>query len=85
MAANKFRCIALLLVVVGVYGVMAYSVAKRTREIGVRIAVGADRAALLKMIITLPHVTLDISDSANVHVDVKDIIRGQHGSCIDLF
>jgi putative ABC transport system permease protein len=51
LLANAFGGVALFLATLGIYGVLAYLVAQRTREIGIRVALGSTRAGILRMVL----------------------------------
>jgi predicted permease len=51
LLANAFGGVALFLATLGIYGVLAYLVAQRTREIGIRVALGSTRAGILKLVL----------------------------------
>src|SRR5262249_57022653 len=49
--SSSFSFLALLLACVGLYGTMAYAVARKTNEIGIRMALGAKRGTILGMVL----------------------------------
>ena len=49
--ASAFGLLAIVLVCIGLYGLLSYTVARRTKEIGIRMALGAERRTVLKMVL----------------------------------
>jgi macrolide transport system ATP-binding/permease protein len=77
-----FAAVALLLGVVGLYGLTAYSVSRRTREIGVRMAIGAQRSSLYRLVIqqaallTLVGLTIGLVCSVGTSMLMRSLLFG---------
>lgn len=73
-----FGSVALLLAVIGLYALNAYTVARRTREIGIRMALGADAASTLRMILSeaLKVTTVGIGVGLLLAIGVGKLLAG---------
>jgi putative ABC transport system permease protein len=79
LLATFFAALALILACIGLYGVMAYRVARRTREIGIRIAVGASHQSVVWMMVreTLLLVTIGAALGTLASLAANRYIAGQ--------
>jgi putative ABC transport system permease protein len=79
---SAFACMGLLLALVGIYGVIAYSVALRTRELGIRRALGAQGADVLIMILrqglglALVGAVMGLAAAAAVNWTLRSLVFG---------
>ncbi|MBT9330339.1 ABC transporter permease [Acidipila sp. 4G-K13] len=79
-----FAVLALLLSIIGLYGVIAYSVSQRTREIGVRMALGAQRATVYRLIfkeaawLTLAGIVIGLACAVAAAGFMRSLLFGVH-------
>jgi ABC-type antimicrobial peptide transport system permease subunit len=76
-----FGVLALVLASIGLYGVTAYSVERRTSEIGIRMAVGADRMSVLRLVLRGAFLQVGIGLAIGIPV----AILGGHAMASQLF
>ncbi|HKD83393.1 MAG TPA: ABC transporter permease [Terriglobales bacterium] len=68
--SSFFGGLALLLACIGLYGLLSYEVSRRTREIGIRMALGADRANLIQMVVRQGIALAGVGTAAGVAVAI---------------
>jgi predicted permease len=79
LLASTFGILATLLAGIGLYGILAYATAQRTREIGIRMALGAQRWAMVRLILreTLILAGVAIAVTIPVSIALTRALRGQ--------
>jgi putative ABC transport system permease protein len=79
LLATSFALVALLTTAVGLYGVLAYATAQRTREIGIRMALGAQRIAVVRLVLTdmAKIAAIGIAVALPVSIALSRLLRSQ--------
>ena len=75
---GTFAGLAMILTIVGLYGVMTYSVSRRTREIGVRMALGAERGSVLQMVLRDAAMLLAVGIGIGICIAGIRVSSGKH-------
>lgn len=82
MLLTAFAALALLLSAIGIYGVLSYVVSRRTREIGIRVAIGAGRLQVLRLVLgqglmlTLIGVVIGLATAYWASAFMRDLVYG---------
>ena len=79
LLASTFGLLATLLAGIGLYGILAYSTAQRTREIGIRMALGSQRRAVVNLILreTLYLVGITVAVTVPISIVMTRALRSQ--------